>query len=51
VRAIVVREFGSPAAMALEDWPPPTPGPGQVRVDVRAIDVNYPDLLVIGGNY
>ncbi len=51
MRAIVVREFGPPAAMAIEDWPTPEPGPGQVRVDVRAIDVNYPDLLVIGGKY
>jgi NADPH:quinone reductase len=51
VRAIVVREFGPPAAMALEEWPAPEPGPGQIRLDVHAIDVNYPDLLVIGGKY
>jgi NADPH2:quinone reductase len=51
MRAIVVREFGPPASMTIEDWPTPVPGPGQVRVDVRAIDVNYPDLLVIGGRY
>ncbi len=51
MRAIVVREFGPPAAMTIEDWPTPAPGPGQIRVDVRAIDVNYPDLLVIGGQY
>jgi len=51
MRAIVVREFGPPTAMSIEDWPSPEPGPGQIRVDVRAIDVNYPDLLVIGGRY
>jgi NADPH2:quinone reductase len=51
MRAVVVSEFGSPAAMTIEDWPTPVPGPGQIRVDVRAIDVNYPDLLVIGGKY
>ncbi len=51
MRAIVVRKFGPPAAMTIEDWPTPAPGPGQIRVDVRAIDVNYPDLLVIGGTY
>jgi NADPH:quinone reductase len=51
MRAVVVREFGPPAAMALEDWPTPEPRPGQIRVDVRAIDVNYSDLLVIGGKY
>jgi NADPH2:quinone reductase len=51
MRAIVVREFGPPAAMAVEEWPVPEPGPGQIRIDVHAIDVNYPDLLVIGGKY
>ncbi|HYZ26858.1 MAG TPA: NADPH:quinone oxidoreductase family protein [Geminicoccaceae bacterium] len=51
MRAIVVREFGPPDAMALEEWPVPEPGPGQIRLDVHAIDVNYPDLLVIGGKY
>ena len=51
MRAVVVREFGPPPAVAIEDWPSPEPGPGQIRVDVRAIDVNFPDLLVIGGKY
>jgi len=51
MRAIVVREFGSPQGMALEERPTPAPGPSEVRVDVRAIGVNYPDLLVIGGTY
>ena len=51
MRAIVVREFGPPEGMAIEGWPTPEPGPGQIRVDVHAIDVNYPDLLVIGGKY
>jgi len=37
--------------MAVEEWPAPEPGPGQIRLDVHAIDVNYPDLLVIGGKY
>jgi NADPH:quinone reductase len=51
VRAIVVREFGPPEAMSLEERPTPEPGPGQIRLDVHAVDVNYPDLLVIGGKY
>jgi NADPH:quinone reductase len=51
MRAVVVREFGPPDGVALEKWPTPEPGPGQLRIEVRAIDVNYPDLLVIGGKY
>jgi NADPH2:quinone reductase len=51
MRAVVVREFGAPGAIAVEQWPTPEPGPGQLRIDVQAIDVNYPDLLMIGGKY
>jgi NADPH2:quinone reductase len=50
MRAIVVREFG-PSGIAVEEWPTPEPGPGQLRIDVRVIDINYSDLLVIGGKY
>jgi NADPH2:quinone reductase len=51
MRAIVVNEFGPPESLVVEDWPTPEPGPGQVRVDVHALALNYPDLLVIGGKY
>jgi NADPH2:quinone reductase len=51
MRAVVVKEFGPPEGMAIEDRPTPEPDADQVRVDVRAIGVNYPDLLVIGGKY
>lgn len=30
---------------------PPTPGPGEVLLDVRAVSLNYRDLLVITGGY
>jgi NADPH:quinone reductase-like Zn-dependent oxidoreductase len=33
------------------DRPDPQPGPGQVLVDVRAVSLNYRDLLVIRGQY
>jgi NADPH2:quinone reductase len=51
MRAIIVNEFGPPETMTIGEWPRPEPGPGQVRLDVHAIGVNYPDLLVIGGRY
>ena len=35
----------------LEDIPEPIPGPGEVRVAVRACGVNYPDLLIIQDLY
>ena len=51
MKAIVCRDFGSPEALRLEDWPEPVPGPGQIAIAARAIGVNYPDLLVVSGRY
>lgn len=51
MKALVLHRFGEPDALSLEDWPDPVAGPGQVVVDVKAVGVNYPDLLVIGGKY
>ena len=51
MRAIVCREYGTPADLALDELPDPTPGPGQAVVRVHAAAVNYPDVLLIGGKY
>jgi NADPH:quinone reductase len=51
VRAMLVKQFGAPEQMSLEDLPTPEPGPGEVLIDAHAIGVNFPDLLVIGGTY
>lgn len=51
MRAIVVEAFGPPDSARLRDWPEPVPGPGQVRVDVHAMGVNFPDLLTVAGRY
>lgn len=48
---MVVEEFGSPEEMTLATVEEPKPGPGEVSISVRAIGVNFPDLLVIGGRY
>jgi NADPH2:quinone reductase len=49
MRAIVVSELGPPEGMAIEERPTPEPGPDQARVEVRAIGINHPDLLVLRG--
>ncbi|HYD94523.1 MAG TPA: NADPH:quinone oxidoreductase family protein [Noviherbaspirillum sp.] len=51
MRAILIREHGEPESLKIEDIPTPAIGDDEVLIDVSAIGVNYPDLLVIGGQY
>lgn len=51
MRAVVVREFGAPESLAIEEIASPLPGPGEILIDVQAVGVNFVDLLVIGGTY
>jgi NADPH2:quinone reductase len=51
MKAIVVREFGGPEVMKLEDVPDPAPGPGQVLIRVHAAGVNPVDTYIRAGAY
>ncbi|MYT27943.1 zinc-binding dehydrogenase [Streptomyces sp. MspMP-M5] len=51
MRAIVMREFGDPDVLRLEDAPEPTPRAGHALVDVRLAGVNYADVHVRGDTY
>jgi len=51
MKAIVVRAFGGPETLAMEDRPDPVPGPGEVLVRVGAVAVNFVDTVVIAGRY
>jgi NADPH2:quinone reductase len=52
VRAWHVVRHGEPAdVLQLAEVPEPTPGPGQVLVRVRAVAVNFPDVLLARGEY
>ena len=52
VKAIVMREFGPPEVMRLDDVPTPMPGPGEVLLRVHAVSVNRTlDLAVRAGTY
>lgn len=49
MKAIVFDHFGDPGVMRLGDLPDPEPGPGQVRIAVRAVGVNHVDLDIRAG--
>ncbi|MFJ2437778.1 NADP-dependent oxidoreductase [Streptomyces anulatus] len=49
MEAIVYEEFGGPGVLHLERLDPPRPGPGQVRVAVRAAGVNPLDHKIRNG--
>jgi len=52
VRAWQVVRYGEPAqVLEIADLDAPTPGPGQVLVGVRAVAVNFPDVLLARGEY
>ncbi len=49
MKAIVLREHGGPEVLREEDLAMPEPGPGEVRVKVRAVALNHLDLWVRRG--
>jgi NADPH2:quinone reductase len=51
MNAIVVRQFGGPEVMALEEVPRLSPGPGGVLVAVKAAGVNPFEAYQRSGNY
>ena len=51
MRAILVREFGGPEVLKLEEIPTPQPATGQVLVHVKAAGVNPYDTYMRNGSY
>ncbi|MFH8569780.1 zinc-binding alcohol dehydrogenase family protein [Streptomyces sp. NPDC017993] len=51
MRAIVMREFGGPEVLRLEDVPEPEPRGGHSLVDVSLAGINYADVHVRGDTY
>jgi NADPH:quinone reductase len=51
MKGLVVREFGPPEVMTLEDIPKPAPGQDQVLIRVHAVGVNPVDTYIRSGTY
>ncbi len=51
MRAAVVREYGPPDVIRVEDVAVPRPAPDEVLVEIVAASVNFPDLLIVADRY
>ena len=51
MRAVVITKHGDPSVLQVQERPDPVPGPGQVRIAVRAAGVNFADTLARVGMY
>ena len=51
MQAILVRQFGVPDVLALEEVPDPKPGPSEILVRIRAAGVNPVDAYIRSGAY
>jgi NADPH:quinone reductase-like Zn-dependent oxidoreductase len=51
MRAIWIRKFGGPEVLEVREGPDPEPGPGQVRVSVRACGLNFAEVVARQGMY
>jgi NADPH:quinone reductase-like Zn-dependent oxidoreductase len=49
MKAVFFREHGSNDVLQYGDWPEPEPGPGEVRVALRAVALNRLDVFVRNG--
>ena len=51
MRALLSRFAGGPDSLSLGEVEIPVPGPGEVRIAVKACGINFPDTLVIEDRY
>ena len=51
MRALVCKDYGSPDDLVVENVDDPVAGRGEILVDIMAAGLNFPDVLVIGGQY
>ena len=51
MKAVLSKETGGPETLVVEDIAAPTPGKGEVLIDVAACAINFPDTLIIRDMY
>src|SRR5665213_3720038 len=50
-KAVVCRELGPPERLRLETFASAPLAPGQVRIAIHAAGINFPDILMVAGEY
>jgi NADPH2:quinone reductase len=51
MKTLVCKAYGPPESLVIEQRADPVPGAGEVLVGVRAAGINFPDVLMIAGEY
>ena len=51
MKALLSKAVGGPESLSLDDLPDPSPARGEVVVAVKAVGVNFPDVLIIEDKY
>src|SRR5438093_7689978 len=51
MKAVFCEKLGSPEALVLREVVSPVPGPGEVKVALRARGVSFVDVLMVAGQY
>ncbi|MGZ5918635.1 MAG: alcohol dehydrogenase catalytic domain-containing protein, partial [Hyphomicrobium sp.] len=51
MKAALCKTFDGPAGIVIEDIAPPTAGPGQAVIAVKAATLNFFDTLITRGKY
>lgn len=51
MKALLCHQLGNLASVTIDEVTPPTPGPEEVLIGVRACSVNFSDVLLIEGKY
>jgi len=51
MRAVLCKEWGGPEDLAIGEIESRDPGPGEIRVAIKAAGVNFADTLMIAGKY
>ena len=51
MRAVVITGRGAPEVLKVQQRPSPTPGPGEVKIDVASAGVNFADTMARVGLY